>query len=305
MVALLICSCVCAATAATVKTKAASTRRDLPAVTHECTNGVRLRLNSPEAAQGTLLLVEVDSASPVADVTANWGRRAVPFWQDEANSKEHRAIIGIDLEHPAGKYNVDVTTRLANGETVHCGGSVLVTAGRFAVERLRVAPKFVEPNPQDLARATKDRELTHTLLSRVTPERMWHGEFRFPLDGPRTGRNFGKRRILNGQLRAPHTGLDIPAPTGTPVHAPQAGRVVMAQDLFFSGNTILLDHGLGVYTLYGHLSSMAVRPDDLVTAGSVIGRVGATGRVTGPHLHWGLIVNQSTINPLAIVGTIQ
>jgi murein DD-endopeptidase MepM/ murein hydrolase activator NlpD len=135
----------------------------------------------------------------------------------------------------------------------------------------------------------------------VTPERLWDGPFRVPLDGVTTGKNFGRRRILNGEPRSPHTGVDFPAVKGTPVHATQAGRVALAQELYFSGNTVVLDHGLGIYTFYGHLDSIAVQEGETVKAGELLGEVGATGRVTGPHLHWGLTVERARVNPLELV----
>ena len=122
-----------------------------------------------------------------------------------------------------------------------------------------------------------------------------------PLDGNKTGHNFGKRRVLNGKPMSPHTGLDISAPAGTPIHAAQRGRVVLADNLFFSGNTVIVDHGLGVYTFYGHMKSINVAEGDDVNAGAVVGKVGATGRATGPHLHWTLVVDGARVNPLGIV----
>jgi len=106
---------------------------------------------------------------------------------------------------------------------------------------------------------------------------------------------------LNGKEGSPHTGMDFPAITGTPVHAAQAGRVVLADNLFFSGNTVVVDHGLGIYTFYCHFSETAVKVGDEVTVGALLGKVGATGRVTGPHLHWGLTVEGARVNPLEIV----
>jgi murein DD-endopeptidase MepM/ murein hydrolase activator NlpD len=129
---------------------------------------------------------------------------------------------------------------------------------------------------------------------------LWQGKFRIPLDGVTTGGNFGKRRVLNGTPSSPHTGVDMPALTGTPVHAAQRGRVVLAEELYFSGNTVLIDHGLGVYTLYGHFSETDAKPGDMVEAGTIIGKVGATGRVTGPHLHWGLTINRARVNALSL-----
>jgi murein DD-endopeptidase MepM/ murein hydrolase activator NlpD len=139
------------------------------------------------------------------------------------------------------------------------------------------------------------------MFDHVTPERLWDGNFRIPLDGVTTGSNFGKRRILNGNPGSPHGGMDLPGATGTPVHAAQRGRVALAEELFFSGNTVVVDHGLGIYTFYGHLSEIDVKAGDAVETGIVLGKVGATGRVTGPHLHWGLTVERARVNPLLLV----
>jgi murein DD-endopeptidase MepM/ murein hydrolase activator NlpD len=141
----------------------------------------------------------------------------------------------------------------------------------------------------------------HEIYASSSHERFWTGKFRTPLDGVNTGHNFGRRRVLNGEKRSPHTGLDMPAKTGTPIHASQRGRVVLAENLYFAGNAVILDHGLGVYTFYCHMSAIKVAVGDTVDVGKVIGLVGATGRVTGPHLHWSLIVNGARINPLQIV----
>jgi murein DD-endopeptidase MepM/ murein hydrolase activator NlpD len=107
--------------------------------------------------------------------------------------------------------------------------------------------------------------------------------------------------VLNGVARSPHAGVDFPAPTGTAVFAPQAGKVVLAEDLYYSGNTIVIDHGFGIYTLYAHLSQFVAHAGDSVEAGTEIGKVGATGRVTGPHLHWGLTIDHARVNALQIV----
>jgi murein DD-endopeptidase MepM/ murein hydrolase activator NlpD len=166
---------------------------------------------------------------------------------------------------------------------------------------LTVGKQFVEPSAEQIKRANEERQKLRDIFERVTPERLWDGKFRIPLEGVTTGSNFGKRRILNGNPGSPHSGTDFPAATGTPVHAAQRGRVVLAEELFFAGNTVVVDHGLGVYTFYGHLSEIGVKVGDALEAGAVLGRVGATGRVTGPHLHWGLTVERARVNPLQIV----
>jgi murein DD-endopeptidase MepM/ murein hydrolase activator NlpD len=248
--------------------------------------------------------MEVHSGSPLAELKAEWAGHALPFWTDDRNDGNddvHRALLGIDLERPPGTYELKLAGQLAGGQVLNCSATVSVKAGHFAIERLRVAQQFVEPSPKDLERAKQETQRLREIYAGVTPERLWQGQFRLPLDGVQTARNFGRRRVLNGQPGSPHSGVDIPAVTGTPAHATQRGRVVLAEPLYFSGNTVVLDHGLGLYTLYGHLDSIAVAVGDQVEAGTLLGNVGATGRVTGPHLHWGLVVNEARVNPLQLV----
>ena len=268
-------------------------------VASSCGEGAELRLSAPAANQGSLLLIELRSTKPLAEAKGEWGERSVPFWQ-ESTSLE-RALIGVDLEKEAGKYDLNVTGQTADGAKLTCSAVIEVDKGQFATERLHVEKEFVEPNPEQVKRANEERQRLREIFDHVTPERLWNGKFRVPLDGAGTGGNFGKRRILNGQPGSPHSGVDFPAVAGTPVHATQRGRVVLAEELFFSGNTVVVDHGLGIYTFYGHLSAIDVKAGDTVEAGQVLGKVGATGRVTGPHLHWGLTVERARVNPLDIV----
>jgi murein DD-endopeptidase MepM/ murein hydrolase activator NlpD len=267
-------------------------------ITHNCGNGVTLTLTVAAAPQGGLVEASVSSRG-ISDVKGEWAGKPLLFWADTKNVRH--ALLGIDLERPPGKYDLSVSAQLADGDSLPCSAAVDVRAGKFAVESLKVAPGFVELSPEDRARADKESARVHEIFARVTQEPLWVGRFRFPLAGSRSGHNFGKRRVLNGKASAPHTGLDIPAPAGTPIHASQRGRVVLAENLFFSGNTVILDHGLGVYTFYGHMKSMDVAGGDEVNAGAVLGEVGATGRATGPHLHWSLVVEGARVNPLEIL----
>lgn len=266
-----------------------------------CSAGTELRLSAPELSQGSLLLLEVKSAKPLADVQGDWGGRSVPFWREAGREKVRRGLLGVDLEKAAGKYELKITGRTASGEKISCNAMVTVRKGRFATEKLRVQKQFVEPDAQQLERAKQEQQRLRDIFDTVTPERLWEGKFRLPLDGVNTGGNFGKRRILNGRTGSPHGGEDFPAATGTPVHAAQKGKVILAEGLFFSGNSVVLDHGLGIYTFYGHLSEIDVNVGDILEAGEVLGKVGATGRVTGPHLHWGLTVARARVNPLQIL----
>jgi murein DD-endopeptidase MepM/ murein hydrolase activator NlpD len=140
------------------------------------------------------------------------------------------------------------------------------------------------------------------LYATVTPERLWRGAFARPVGGSEPGTGFGARRVINGQPRAPHTGTDYAAPTGTPVVATNAGRVALVADFFFPGRLVVLDHGLGVYSLYFHLDRIAVAEGDRVGRGQPIGTVGATGRATGPHLHFGVHSGGARIDPATLLG---
>ncbi len=277
----------------------------------DCGNGVELRLNAPDAAQGALLLAQIRSEKPLGAVSGRWNDREVPFWGE--SEREHapssvyarQALLGVDLEKAAGKYEFTVTGQLQGGEPVSCRAMVEVKEGHFATENLTVKKQFVEPNPEQEARAAAETKRLREIYDRVTPERLWDGPFRVPLDGEFKGSNFGKRRVLNGHPGTPHGGVDFPAPTGTPVHAAQKGRVVLAEELFFSGNSVIVDHGLGVYTFYCHFSEIDSKVGDEVVAGTVLGKVGATGRVTGPHLHWGLTVQRARVNALDVLSVLR
>jgi murein DD-endopeptidase MepM/ murein hydrolase activator NlpD len=277
-----------------------------PSSTHDCGHNVTLHLSAPDPTQGSLLLLELRSATqPVMGIKATWDNREIPFWQ-EPKPKElapdvWRALLGVDLELKPDPYPLTLTAKTESAEEIPCSATIEVKEGKFATESLKVAPNFVEPNPEQLARAEAERQRLRAIFATITPDRLWDGSFHYPLTGVTTGSNFGKRRILNGKAGSPHGGVDFPAPAGTPVYAAQRGRVVLAEPLYFSGNTVVLDHGLGLYTLYAHFESIFVQPGDLVDTGALLGKVGATGRVTGPHLHWGATVNRARTNPLQLV----
>jgi murein DD-endopeptidase MepM/ murein hydrolase activator NlpD len=273
---------------------------------HDCGQGITLRLSAPESTQGSLLLLELRSAAKsLGEVKATWNNQDIPFWQqpklDEKSADAWRAVLGVDLELKPEAYTLAIAGKTQAAEEFSCSASIAVKEGKFATESLKVAPNFVEPNPEQTARAEAERQRLRAIFATITPDRFWDGRFRYPLAGVTSGGNFGKRRILNGKAGSPHGGVDFPAPAGTPVYAAQRGRVVLAEPLYFSGNTVVVDHGLGLYTFYAHFESIAVQAGDLVDTGALLGKVGATGRVTGPHLHWGVTVNRARANPLQLI----
>jgi murein DD-endopeptidase MepM/ murein hydrolase activator NlpD len=205
--------------------------------------------------------------------------------------------MGVDLSLEPKTHHLSISATLANGERVGCSFPIDVQKGQFAVEKLTVEPAFVELSKKDLERSRRESRRLRAIFNSVTPERLWQGEFRLPLNDVEGSGNFGKRRIFNEQPRSPHSGEDFSAAAGTPIHTVQAGRVALADNLFFSGNAVVVDHGLGLYSFYAHMMTMAVEEGEFVKEGAVLGRVGATGRVTGPHLHLTVRLNRARVNP--------
>jgi hypothetical protein len=173
----------------------------------------------------------------------------------------------------------------------------------FKIQRIEgVAPKYVEPSPADMKRIEEERRLIREARARRTMNSDFAGGFIWPVTGPITS-VYGSQRVFNGEPRAPHLGVDIAAPRGTPIHAAADGTVALAgPDLFFNGNVMILDHGLGLTTVYAHMSEFLVKPGEHVKKGQVIGKVGATGRVTGPHLHWGANWAGVGVDPQLLAG---
>ena len=160
--------------------------------------------------------------------------------------------------------------------------------------------KYVSPPSQVLERIRTEAALMRSIYAIYTAEWLAEGVFLIPTDDKAVP-NFGERRVFNNQPRSPHSGVDISSPLGTTVKASNSGRVVLAHELYYAGNTVVIDHGLGVFTFYCHFSKILVEKGDQVKKGQAIGEVGATGRVTGPHLHWSLRVRGSRVDPFSLL----
>jgi murein DD-endopeptidase MepM/ murein hydrolase activator NlpD len=192
----------------------------------------------------------------------------------------------------------------AKTETLHAARQLLVRRKLFPVRRLHVDPEFVNPPPAALARIEQDARLIRETYAHSVPDRLWTGPFERPVPDEANSR-FGSRSVFNGEMRAPHAGADFLSPAGRPVVAPNSGRVVLARDLFFTGNTVIIDHGRQLFSLLAHLSRMDVKEGETIRAGQPLGLVGATGRVTGPHLHWALRVGGARVDPLSALTIVR
>jgi len=207
-----------------------------------------------------------------------------------------RALVGIDLDRKPGPY--DVTVDAGGGLTAT--ETLVVRPKSFPTRRLTVDENFVNPPASAEARIAQEAELLASVYAHPAHERQWTTAFVRPVPQPANSR-FGTRSVFNGQPRNAHGGADFLSPAGTPIHAPNAGRVVIARELYFSGNTVIIDHGQGVFSMLAHLSTIRVHEGDRLDAGAVVGQVGATGRVTGPHLHWAVRVNDARVDPLSVL----
>jgi murein DD-endopeptidase MepM/ murein hydrolase activator NlpD len=259
--------------------------------------GVQVSVTPPSAQPGDVLLLQVTGAPP--DVRVEWDGRPLVLFPVGSG---WAALVGIDLEVRPGPVAWRVTRPSAakNGGAL-AAGVITVRARTFPTRHLTLPKGMVDLDAATLARVETERRELRAALGDGIPERLWRGPFRIPVEGGQPTGGFGLRQLINGQPRSPHTGYDWAAPSGTPVVAANAGRAALVTEYFFAGRNVVLDHGLGLFTLYYHLTETLVAAGDLVAAGQVIGTVGATGRVTGPHLHFAVLLGGARVDPEALL----
>ena len=215
---------------------------------------------------------------------------------------EWTAVVGIALAAVPGDAHITVQPPAAGAAARTVPFSI--TAKRYAEQQLKVSPRTVDLSPQDQARYERERDHQAVVMATFSEQPAGVAlpslQMRVPVPGRRSS-SFGLRRVFNGQPRNPHSGMDIAAATGTPVVAPLPARVIDVGDYFFNGGTVWLDHGQGLLSMYCHLSRMDVQVGDVLQAGDAFCKVGATGRVTGPHLHWGVMLNRTMVDPALFV----
>jgi hypothetical protein len=247
------------------------------------------QLPRPSLVPGGVFIFPVQSldrqAAPVVTLD---GQRAMVLRSDG----RWVAVVGVPLSEKPGHLTIVVR----NGDAPETSVGFDITDKHYVTQSLKVAPSKVDLSKEDEERVNREIPHIKALMATFTDTPPVTLRLRQPIPGVRSS-TYGMRRIFNNEPRNPHTGMDIAAPTGTPIKAPAAGRVIDTGDYFFNGNTVFIDHGEGMITMYCHLSEIDVKAGDSVTTGQVIAKVGATGRVTGPHLHFGVALNATFVDP--------
>jgi len=204
----------------------------------------------------------------------------------------------------AGTYGLEVLATGLQGAAARATMSLLVEARRFETRHVRVAERFVNPPEDEAERIRQEAERLAAVLMRSQAARLWRGPFTLPVPGLPTS-SFGRLTVVNGEPGGRHRGVDFRAAEGIPVRAPNSGLVVLAADLYFSGKTVVVDHGAGLFSLFAHLSRITVDERMQVSAGDLLGQSGSTGRVTGPHLHWAVRLGEASVDPLSLVSALS
>lgn len=252
---------------------------------------------------GEVVMLTVVSRRPLREVSLGaFGRSFLCF--EAGGPRKWVGLVGIDLDTAPGRYAVEVRGTDGDGQAVSAEHPLWVRSRKFETRSLTVDERFVSPPPEALARIQSESERVRAIFDAASPDRYWKGPFIRPVPGPPIS-SFGKRSVYNGQPRSSHSGTDFSGATGTPIEAPNTGKVVLAGNLYYSGNTVILDHGQGLYSYLGHMSEIAAQEGDVVAAGDVVGRVGATGRVTGPHLHWSVRLAGTRVDPLSLIAVLK
>jgi murein DD-endopeptidase MepM/ murein hydrolase activator NlpD len=233
-----------------------------------------------------------------AGIDGNWQGHKLQFFPGRTGHAWF-ALAGIDVETPAGPSTLTLVVHSAG--TVHdLSRTVEIHSAHYRTGSLTVAPKFVEPAPEALKQIEAERTLKDRVFGSSAPEPLWTSSFRAPVSAPPTD-SFGTRRMFNGKLASIHKGMDFRAATGTPVRAGNSGVVVLARGLYYEGNCVVIDHGLGLFTLSMHLSRIDVHEGQRAAMGERLGLSGATGRVTGPHLHWAVRWQGAYLDPAKLL----
>ncbi len=262
--------------------------------------GTKVDFEATDLAPGGIIVARLTAAPGVSRAALSMGKETIRLGP-AGSEDEPFGLLGLDLGLKPGPQTLKLVVSYADGRTETADAPVMVEPREFPLKKLTVPAKYVTPPKAVEDRIRQESELLAMIYAIATPRWLGEGAFVLPHEG-RLAPNFGERRVYNNVPRSAHAGVDIAAPLGAPVRAANSGRVVLSRDLYFSGRTVILDHGLGLLTVYCHFSELRVKRGEDVKKGQVIGLAGSTGRSTGPHLHWSARVRQSRVDPVALVG---
>jgi len=267
------------------------------------TKGWLITMQPRLPVNGSPLLFRIKPPKAVEQLSGKWLGHEIPFNFDPA-TKTWFGFAGVSLETRPGSYTFQVSATRKNGDPISFGRPVTIGKAKYKRISVSVSKKFTEPSADQLRTISEDKQTKEALFNRVTPEREWSGNFRAPVRAP-VSDVFGTERVFNGKVQSYHQGLDYGVPSGTPVSALNSGTVILARNLYFEGNCVVIDHGQGLLSLYLHLSEFAVKEGQRLKRGELIGLSGGTGRATGPHLHvavrWqGVYLNPATLLSLTL-----
>ena len=276
---------------------------EVPSPTSSLPFGIRVSISARKIKDGHMGQIRVripNGVSEAVSAEAVFGETPILFFEKSSSvSRSLYGLFAVPFNTPVGPNEIKVSLKI--GESAREWPLKFdVVSGRYRGEVLPVDPKFVTLSPEDQSRIELEQKLVGDLYRKSAAPHLWGRGFRKPVKS-RLTRRFGNRRMFNGELQSFHTGADLKAPMGTPVQAAAGGVVVLARDLFFTGGTVIVDHGLGLLTVYAHLSGYRVKEGQAVEGGQSIAESGSTGRSSGPHLHWGAVLNRVKFDPLDLL----
>lgn len=268
-------------------------------VSFAAAQGAKINWPAPlEVLQGQIAEVKV-SGEHVAKVEGRMGKEVLYFHPN--SDGVFSTLLGVDVEAAPAPIKLWLKATLENGELLQTDVPLKIKPKAYHKESFNVPPSFDQMTPETLAEIRREQAAFAKAFATTAQERFWDLPFVRPVPQDASASSFGARRIINGVPRAPHTGTDLSSPTGTEVAASNHGRVVLVGNFFFAGGSVVIDHGGGLYSMYFHLSEFKVEEGAMVRRGDVVALSGGTGRVTGPHLHWGVRLNNTRVDPLDLL----
>jgi murein DD-endopeptidase MepM/ murein hydrolase activator NlpD len=249
-------------------------------------------------AQGEVVQILLTGPEKGSNIEGYWQGQPLEFFK--VQEREYKSLLGVDFRMTPGTYPLEVEVVATDNSPSTYRANIEIKEEKFGEQRLTLPQNMVTLDAETLKRVRKEAAKFRKLWSIHTPRRYWYGNFVRPVPG-KLSTPFGLGRILNGEPRSPHSGVDLRATMGQPVRAANHGRIVLVGDFFFHGKAVVIDHGWGLYTMYFHLSEVNVAEGDLVGKSYVIGLAGSTGRATGPHLHWGVRLGGARVDPFALM----